>query len=342
MKRSLNKRTLIITLLMIAIMTSTVFAKPLLRIIQVSDSDIIIQLNGKEISFGEDEKPFVHNGTTYVPLRTFAEQDNKEVSWDGKNNQVIITDGSKISSNPLLEQNVSGTLWLMSSENRANSYQAFNLARMMFDKAMDENKSKKNLAVIVDIDDTLINSTSYTCQLIGGREWTTQAWEEWIASDAPEAIPGSVEFLNYVVDNGGEVFYITNRWPGIKGSTLKSLNQLGFPAKDEKYLMVREDGTPSSKESRRNLAEKDHNLVLLMGDNLEDFSDAFSPSLGLAGRAKAVDEFKEKWGKKFIVLPNPMYGDWEKTMVNNKKGLSVEETVEIRREILLRTDSAGL
>jgi 5'-nucleotidase (lipoprotein e(P4) family) len=213
LKLNLSKRTVIITLLMIAIMTSTVFAKPLLKTIQLSDNDITIQLNGKEISFGEGEKPFVHNGTTYVPLRTFAEQDNKEVSWDGKNNQAIITDGSKISSSPLLEQNVSGTLWLMSSENRANSYQAFNLAKMMFDKAMDENKSKKKLAVIVDIDDTIIDSTSYTCQLMGGKEWTTQAWEEWIASDAPKAIPGSVGFLNYVVDNGGEVFYITNRWP---------------------------------------------------------------------------------------------------------------------------------
>lgn len=336
MKHSFNKKILLMTLMVFVIMASTVFARPILKTIQVDDSLIEIQLNGKDIIFEDDEKPFIYNGKTYVPIRTFAEQDNKKVSWDVKNNRVVIEDGIKISSDPRLEQNVSGTLWLMSGENRANSYQVFNLAKMLFDKALEGNKGEEKLAVIVDIDDAIIDSTSYTCQLMGGKEWTTQAWEEWVASDLPKAIPGSVEFLNYVVDNGGEVFYITNRWPAIREATLESLEKLGFPIDNEKHLFVREDGTPSSKESRRNIVEKDYEVVLLIGDNLEDFSDAFSPSLGLEGRAKAVDEFKEKWGTKFLVLPNPMYGDWEKAIINNEKGLSIEETIERRREILLK------
>lgn len=335
MKRRLNNKTLLMFLMAFIIMASTAFANPILKTIQIEDKPIEILLNGKKIVFEDDKKPFIHNGTTYVPLRAFVEQDNKKISWDAKNNTVFIEDSSKISSNPLLEQNVSATLWLMSAENRANSYQVFNFARMLFDKALEENQGEKKLAVIVDIDDTIIDSTSYTCQLMAGKEWTNQAWEEWVASDSPVAIPGSVEFLNYVVDNGGEVFYITNRWPAIREATLESLKRLGFPIDDENRLFIREDGTPSSKESRRNIVEKDYEVVLLMGDNLEDFSDAFSPSLGVEGRAKAVDEFKDVWGTKFLVLPNPMYGDWEKAIVNNEKGLSTEETIERRREVLL-------
>lgn len=335
MKSKFDRKTLFLALIIAVIMTGSVFARPVLRTIEVSDYDVAVQLNGKEMQFG-DEKPFIYNGTTYVPIKDFAEQDNKKVSWDSKNKKVIIEDGSKISVDPRLEQNVSGTLWLMSGENRANSYQTFNLAKMMFHKAVEENKGKEKLAVIVDIDDAIIDSTSYTCQLMGGKEWTTQAWEEWVASNSPKAIPGAVEFLNYVKEQGGEVFYITNRWPGIREATLESLNKLGFPIEDEKNLFVREDGTPSSKESRRNIVEKDYNVVLLIGDNLEDFSDEFSPSLGLKGRAEAVDEFKEDWGTKFIVLPNPMYGDWEKAIIDNKKGLSIEETIEMRRKVLLQ------
>lgn len=47
----------------------------------------------------EDKKPFIVNGTTYVPLRTAGELIGVDVTWDGKNSAVII--GKKIEGTPL-------------------------------------------------------------------------------------------------------------------------------------------------------------------------------------------------------------------------------------------------
>jgi len=236
---------------------------------------------------------------------------------------------SVISQNPLVEQKVAGTLWLMSAEGRALSYQAFNVARMMFDQALEENTKQEKLAVIVDIDDTIIDTSGYTVDIILGLEASGEAWSNWIESQVATPLPGSVEFLNYVVEKGADVYYVTNRLPDIREATLKSLAALGFPQAEEGHLFIREEGMASSKESRRQEVAKDHKIVLLMGDNLEDFSDLFAP-VSIKARAEAVDQAKALFGTKFIVLPNPMYGDWEKAIVENRKNLTQEETKKMK------------
>ncbi|WP_308636021.1 stalk domain-containing protein [Paenibacillus silvisoli] len=42
----------------------------------------------------EDKKPFIVDGTTYVPLRTASELTGVDIAWDGKNSAVII--GKKV------------------------------------------------------------------------------------------------------------------------------------------------------------------------------------------------------------------------------------------------------
>ncbi len=51
-------------------------------------------------------------------------------------------------------------------------------------------------------------------------------------------------------------------------------------------------------------------VVLLLGDNLSDFSELFDGQ-PTEKRNTTADELREEFGRKFIVLPNPMYGDWE-------------------------------
>ena len=53
-----------------------------------------------------------------------------------------------------------------------------------------------------------------------------------------------------------------------------------------------------------------YRIVLLMGDNLDDLSNVFERK-SVDDRFAEVDKAREFWGKKFIVLPNVMYGSWE-------------------------------
>jgi 5'-nucleotidase (lipoprotein e(P4) family) len=68
--------------------------------------------------------------------------------------------------------------------------------------------------------------------------------------------------------------------------------------------------TESGKEARRQSISQKYRIVLLLGDNLNDLSNVFERK-SVADRLIEVDKMREMFGRKFIVLPNAMYGDWE-------------------------------
>jgi len=68
-------------------------------------------------------------------------------------------------------------------------------------------------------------------------------------------------------------------------------------------------------------------------DNLGDFDSIFRGA-SVARRAGAADLLKNSWGDRFIVLPNPMYGDWEGAVYDGNWKLSPEEKSEARKDAL--------
>jgi 5'-nucleotidase (lipoprotein e(P4) family) len=92
--------------------------------------------------------------------------------------------------------------------------------------------------------------------------------------------------------------------------TYVNLVKEGFPVKKNQLLMMDKD---RSKEPRRLEVAKKHEIVLLVGDNLSDHHKDFD-ARDNAARNAAVDTHKNLFGEKFIVLPNPLYGDWERAM----------------------------
>ena len=81
------------------------------------------------------------------------------------------------------------------------------------------------------------------------------------------------------------------------------------------YLLLK--STTSDKEPRRQKILEKYNILLLCGDNLSDFSNVFYRE-GKTTKEQ-VDLMQSKFGTRFIVLPNPMYGDWEKLLYSNEK-----------------------
>jgi 5'-nucleotidase (lipoprotein e(P4) family) len=85
------------------------------------------------------------------------------------------------------------------------------------------------------------------------------------------------------------------------------------------------------------MVENDYEIALLMGDNLNDFLSVFSKK-PVDVRSAEVDKIKETWGKKFILIPNPMYGDWEGTVFKGNWGASPAEKDKMRKDHLRRWD----
>ena len=75
-----------------------------------------------------------------------------------------------------------------------------------------------------------------------------------------------------------------------------------------------------------------YEIVLLIGDNLNDFSEVFEDRSDSWG-TPTVEKFKNEFGSRFIVLPNPMYGDWEKNIYPSRGMLPAQQD-SARRSVL--------
>lgn len=227
------------------------------------------------------------------------------------------------------------TLWQQTSgERRALSYQAFALARMMLDRDLRMNHNRKARAVIVDLDETILDNSRFEGMQLKNRvNYNQKDWTEWINRVEAIAVPGAVEFLRYAASRGVQVFYITNRNDIQKASTAANLKKLGFPNVDDQTLLVQTDPKNSSKEGRRQGVGARYRIVLLMGDDLNDFSDVFENSKTVEGRMATADRYKEEFGRRFIMLPNAMYGNWESAIYDYNFKLTEAEKAEKRRSL---------
>ena len=230
-------------------------------------------------------------------------------------------------------------VWTQTSgEARALAYQAFNLARMTLDRDLQVNRrSRMRRAIVVDADETVLDNSRYQATLLKNRQnYDARSWTDWVKRVEAEAIPGAVEFLRYAASRGVRVFYITNRNLEEKEATASNLKKLGFPDVSDQTLLVRTDPKTSSKEARRQGVSAKYRIVLLMGDNLNDFAEIFQQSKTVTDRRAAVELNKAEFGKRFIVLPNVMYGDWESAIYDYNFKLTDEEKAA-KRKSQLRT-----
>lgn len=225
------------------------------------------------------------------------------------------------------------------AEYRALSYQAFNLARLRLDADLDKKNVKKlpkaerkmPRSIVVDIDETVLdNSPSQANGIRAGRPFNLNDWYAWGEMRNAKAIPGAVDFLNYAVSKGVKVYYVSNRDEVQKAATIENLIRVGFKDISAENVLLRTK--ESGKDARRAIAAEKHRVVLLMGDNLDDFTSAFERK-SVADRFAEVEKAREEWGRKFIVLPNAMYGTWENAIYEYQR-LTENEKVQKRANAL--------
>ncbi|MDD4975049.1 MAG: 5'-nucleotidase, lipoprotein e(P4) family [Bacteriovorax sp.] len=233
-------------------------------------------------------------------------------------------DSVKRNEAPAREYQVGAYLWFQTSgEYRALCYQAYNLARLRLDRDL-ENKHNRKRALIFDIDETVLDNSFSGAQEIQNQiGWDQENFNLWVKQKAAEAIPGAKEFIEYAVSRRVEVIYISNRLAIQKDDTLENLKRLGIPAKKENLYFLNNDW---SKEERRLEILKKYDVVMFFGDNLGDFHKDWDNKTSDERRA-LVDSHHLDFGEKFIVLPNPLYGDWEKALPKSKKRADLLKTV---------------
>ncbi|MBC7555986.1 MAG: 5'-nucleotidase, lipoprotein e(P4) family [Chryseobacterium sp.] len=241
-----------------------------------------------------------------------------------------IANSPKTLNNIALNGKVYSALWQQNSgEFHALCYQAYNIAQFRIDENL-KIPSKKPLAIITDIDETFLDNSPYAVtEAANGKDYDPKTWANWTAKAEAKAYPGSLNLFNYAASKNVTVFYITNRDENDRVGTLKNLQNLGFPFADEAHIMTKT--TTSDKEARRLEVLKNYEVIIYMGDNLADFSKIFNKK-PQSERNELVDQNSNQFGKRFIMLPNSGYGDWEPAL----PGFNYQLTPSEKDKVILK------
>jgi 5'-nucleotidase (lipoprotein e(P4) family) len=168
--------------------------------------------------------------------------------------------------------------------------------------------------VVLDADETVIDNSTYQLERSRvGLGFTDETWDAWVRREEAGALPGAGEFIALVRSLGGRVAIVTNRTEAQCPATRSNFMKLGILVdvmlcrppessdKNPRFAAVREgraaEGIPALE------------IVMWVGDNIQDFP-ALTQSLRDAAASALAD-----FGTRFIVLPNPMYGSWERTPI---------------------------
>jgi 5'-nucleotidase (lipoprotein e(P4) family) len=233
-------------------------------------------------------------------------------------------------------------------EYRAVALQAYRRAEAMLDGALADPNWTAALeqtgdfshlppAVVLDVDETVLDNSAYAARLVRrGIEFDIESWTAWCREVKATAVPGAREFTGHAADKGVTVFYVTNRHHDVEEDTRKNLEVLGFPLDSRQDTLYTRRETAnwqsSDKGPRRMEIASRYRILLLIGDDLGDFVSVDRASID--ERDVIDEEFRENWGTRWIMLPNPQYGSWEEALFGFDRGLTNDERLRLKYEAL--------
>lgn len=225
------------------------------------------------------------------------------------------------------------TVWFQkSAEMRACYYQTYSFAYLQLVQNKNNYVGSKPTAVVLDIDETVLDNSPYQASLIlNNKSYESTTWKAWTDKASAKALPGAVEFTQKAKNAGVNVIYISNRKTNELSTTLTNLNYCGFADADSSHVFL-STGT-SDKTERRNLVSEKYDVLLYIGDALTDFDQIFAhrdSNLALY----LVDSLKNYYGNRYIILPNPTYGEWENAVYKYNYTLTVRQKSEALRGVL--------
>jgi 5'-nucleotidase (lipoprotein e(P4) family) len=238
----------------------------------------------------------------FIVLLAVACSGQKEVS----------TGDSQQAKGQLSQQNVDATVWYnTSAENYYLYQQTYYYAASQLMKDLTESASDgRPPAVVLDIDETVLDNSPYMLQLIQQNDtYSEETWERWVQLANANLLPGVKDFLMLCEQNGVTIFYISNRNIKYLDATISNMNKFGLPNADPDHVLLMEGDSDKSERRRRVLSEFD--VRLFIGDNLRDFDEMFVDRSISFGKDLVKAEL-ERMLPQFIILPNPMYGQWQR------------------------------
>ena len=196
-----------------------------------------------------------------------------------------------------------------SAEYRALALQTFLLAGERL-PALARGRAAGTWGVVLDADETVLDNSEYQRRrALLDSGYSSASWEAWVRERAATPVPGAPRFTQLVRELGGRVAIVTNRTESVCAVTRENLAAVGVAA-DVVLCQAPGESDKNPRFQRLQAGTASAGLPALtvvawVGDNIQDF-----PGLTQAVRddPAALADF----GRRFFLLPNPMYGSWER------------------------------
>lgn len=209
-----------------------------------------------------------------------------------------------------------------SAEIFALQLQIYRFATERFNEKIKYLNSPEKYAVIMDLDETVIDNTPLLSRDIENchdySRWDT--WNDWEIHGHPNLIPGAKVFLQNVNNHKVRIYYVSDRSQKNKQNTMDLLKSYGLPQVSEKTVLL----DTVSKEERRQAISKNHQIIMLFGDSLPDFAVQFKNNKSTEKQRKLVESSKDYFGNEWIILPNSTYGSWSNAVLNTWKAKKIK------------------
>lgn len=250
------------------------------------------------------------------------------------------------SSKQVADPTTSATLWVQTAaEYHALTLTVYRSASSQLNNALNvtswtaaveqEDNSYRDLppAIIMDVDETVLDNSPFQARLIKqNKSYSSEQWNNWVREEKADAIPGALAFAKEAAAKGITVFYLTNRNASVEEATYDNLEKLGFPLKNGTDVLLTKNerqAWTSAKVNRRKYLATNYRILMLFGDNLNDFVP--TDGLNVEERDQLIEEHRDRFGTQWFVLPNPVYGSWEEVLYDSDSSLS---TIEIQQQKL--------
>ena len=223
-------------------------------------------------------------------------------------------------------------LWVQTSaEFEMALEQVFRSAELRLSEALDDpfwtaateqsgNYALLPPAVVFDIDETVLDNSPFQARLAAAKsDYVHSEWQRWVAEGQADALPGAARFVTFLRSRGVTPIFVSNRSGKFKAQTVKNLRKaLGYPGLPAEQVMLKGERPEwtSDKTTRRQVVCQNYRIVFLFGDVFDDFVEL--GHLSPEARKKKAGQYRDHWGKRWFLLPNPCYGNWERAIYDFK------------------------
>lgn len=194
-------------------------------------------------------------------------------------------------------------------------------------------------AIITDIDETILDNSALQGRFLAdGTRFDERTFKAWVEAAEGAALPGSLAFVKRATERGVTIFYVSNRDVDEEPGTRRNLAREGFPLPEGLDVVLSRGERPewgSDKESRRLEVARSYRVLLLLGDDLNDFLSGVREA-GVDRRRELAEGASARWGTSWFVLPNPLYGSWERALVGASPSSLPPADVHARKRAALR------